>query len=346
MTLAPSTLPRRDPAALEEQDFHWRAAVRDRIASMDLRRKEWVGDFGSFKIRDLGDLLITDWECPPVEGIRGNNYARRDDDALLVFTASAGKQIFEFSDQTVVLRPGAVLITSTRAAGSFVIPDRLTKRTIKVPMTALSPFDTGSRVPECLLVDTAENPLATILHDFLIGIDGQYGRMSSLEIESARSALLTLIAGMIRASELPDNGRRRPATAAAATARDVDREPPRGRCRQGPGSRCRTQRCAQNRPPRIRSDRRHCWRGRPKAPPGRRQRRSGEHESLDRRDRAPLGILRRQPPRPRIPATNVAFARRLPRGAWDSREPENGQRLNGVLPSAAGTIQPEVEWNP
>ena len=206
MTLAPSTLPRGDRAELEEQDFHWRAAVRDRIFSTDMRRKEWVGSFGSFKIRDLGDLLITDWEGPPIEGVRGNNYARRDDDALLVFTASAGKQILEFSDQTVVLRPGAVLITSTRATGSFVIPERLTKRTIKVPMTALSPFDTGSRVPEYLLMDTADNPLATILQNFLTGIDGQYGRMSSVEIETARNALLTLIAGMIRASELPDVG--------------------------------------------------------------------------------------------------------------------------------------------
>ena len=206
MTPAPSTLPRLDRAALEEQDFYWRAAVRDRVASMDLRRKEWVGDFGSFKIRDLGDLLITDWEGPPIEGIRGNNYARRDDDAVLVFTASVGKQIFEFSDRTVVLRPGGVLITSTRATGSFVIPDRLTKRTIKVPMTALSPFDTGSRVPECLLMDTADHPLATLLQDFLTGIDGQYGRMSSVEIETARNALLTLIAGMIRASGRPDAG--------------------------------------------------------------------------------------------------------------------------------------------
>ncbi len=204
MTLAQSTLPRRDRAAFEEHDFYWRAAIRDRIASMDLRRKEWVGSFGSFRIRDLGDLLITDWEGPPLEGIRGNNYARRDDDAVLVFTVSTGKQIFEFSDQTVVLRPGAVLITSTRATGSFVIPDRLTKRTIKVPMTALSPFDTGSRLPECLLMDTADHPLATILQDFLTGIDGQYGRMSSVEIETARNALLTLIAGMIRASGRPD----------------------------------------------------------------------------------------------------------------------------------------------
>lgn len=206
MTLAPSTLPRPDRVTLEEQDFHWRAAIRDRIFSVDLRRNEWIGNFGSFRTRDLGDLLITDWEGPPLDGIRGNNCARRDDDALLVFTVSTGKQIFEFSDQTVVLRPGAVLITSTRATGSFVIPDRLTKRTIKVPMTALSPFDTGSLLPECLLMDIADHPLATIMQDFLTGIDGQYGRMSSVEIEAARNALLTLIAGMVRASERPDAG--------------------------------------------------------------------------------------------------------------------------------------------
>jgi AraC-like DNA-binding protein len=188
---------------MDEQDFVWRSAVRDRIATIDLRRKEWVGTFGSFRIRDLGDLLITDWECPPIEGVRGNSYARRDDDALLLFTAYAGKQILEFADQTVVLRPGALLITSTRVTGSFVIPDHLTKRTIKVPMTALSPFDTGSRLPDHLLVETAENPLARLLQDFLRGIDGQYGRMSSVEIETSRNALLTLVAGMLRAGELP-----------------------------------------------------------------------------------------------------------------------------------------------
>ena len=41
MTLAQATLARSDRAALEEHDFHWRAAVRDRLASMELRRKEW-----------------------------------------------------------------------------------------------------------------------------------------------------------------------------------------------------------------------------------------------------------------------------------------------------------------
>jgi AraC family transcriptional activator of tynA and feaB len=204
--LAQSRLPDGDRATLEEQDFRWREAVRDRIASMDLRRKEWIGSFGSFKVRDLGDLLITDWECPHTEGVRGNNFTRRDEDALLLFTASAGEQIIECDDRTVVLRPGAVLITSTRAAWRFVIPHRLTKRTIKVPMAALSRFNTGNRIPSCLLMDTAENSLASILQDFLTGIDGQFARMTSVEIETARNAMLTVIAGMLRASEFPDVG--------------------------------------------------------------------------------------------------------------------------------------------
>jgi len=55
-------------------------------------------------------------------------------------------------------------------------------------------------------MDAAENPLAKILQDFLVGIDRHYGRMSSVETETARNALLTLIAGMIRASEFPDAG--------------------------------------------------------------------------------------------------------------------------------------------
>jgi AraC-like DNA-binding protein len=105
-----------------------------------------------------------------------------------------------------VLQPGTVLITSTRARWRFVIPHHLTKRTIKVPMTALSRFDRGSHVPTCQLMDTAENPLAKMLQDFLAGIDGQFARMSPVEIEAARNAVLTLIAGMLRASELPDVG--------------------------------------------------------------------------------------------------------------------------------------------
>lgn len=205
MTIAQSILSPADLPTPEELDFRWRLAVRDRLASVDLQPTGPVERFGSVEELDLGDLLITDWVCPQVEGTRDRNVARHDDDALLLFTAYVGQQIFETSDETVVLRPGTVLITSTRTTGRFVIPEHLTKRTVRVPMTALSPFDTGGGVPSCLLLETAQSPLANLLQDFLMSMDRHVGRMSAAEIEGARNALLVLIAGMIRASR-PDIG--------------------------------------------------------------------------------------------------------------------------------------------
>jgi AraC-like DNA-binding protein len=191
------------PAGLltpEELDLRWRLAVRDRLASVDLQPTGPVKRFGSVEELDLGDLLITDWVCPQVEGTRGRNAARHDDDALLLFAANAGQQIIETSDETVILRPGTVLIMSTRTIGRFVIPDHLAKRTVRVPMSALSPFDAGGGAPGCLLLDT-ENPLANLLHGFLMSMDRHHiGQMSAAEVEGARNALLVLVAGMIRAS--------------------------------------------------------------------------------------------------------------------------------------------------
>lgn len=199
MTVAPSMLSPADLLTPEELDVRWRLAVRDRLVSMDLQLTGPVERFGSAEELDLGDLLITDWVCPRVEGTRGRNAVRQDDDALLLLAARAGQQIIETSDETVVLRPGTVLIMSTRTTGRFVIPDHLAKRTVRVPMSALSPFDAGGGAPGCLLQDTAQNPLANLLHGFLMSMDRHIGRMSAAEVEGARNALLVLIAGMIRA---------------------------------------------------------------------------------------------------------------------------------------------------
>jgi AraC family transcriptional regulator, positive regulator of tynA and feaB len=190
--------------SLEECDVRWRAAVHDRLADMSLRPTRRYPCFGSVEERDLGDLLITHWECPDLEGIRGSTMARGEAEALLLFTASAGRQIIETRDETVVLRPGAVLIMSTRTTGRFVIPEPMTKRTVRVPLTALAPYDTGRAVPECLFMDTMQNPLARLTQDFLNGVDAQFGQMSPAEVEGARNALLVLIAGMIRAAHAAD----------------------------------------------------------------------------------------------------------------------------------------------
>lgn len=193
--LSPGILP-----GLEEVDVHWRSARRDGLAGLGPRAFEAGEFFGAVEQHDLGGVLITDWVCPPMEGIRGRSFGRQDEDALLVFIASAGRQIMQTAEETVVLRPGTVLLMSSRTTGQFVIPERLTKRTVKVPMTALAPLDTGGGLAGCLLLETARSPLATLFQDFLMSMDPQVGRMSAAEVEGARNALLALIASLIRAS--------------------------------------------------------------------------------------------------------------------------------------------------
>lgn len=190
----------------DELAFHLRSAVRDRVATMDMRPIGYAPTSGSMRARDIGDLLITDWHTSELECTRGSTMAKKDAEAVLLFTVTTGRQIIQTPEKTVVLRPGEILILTTRTTGSFVIPETLTKRSVRVPLTALAPYDTGSRIPDLLCVNTAENPLARLTQDFLAGVDLQLDHMSPADVEGARNALLVLIAGMIRATNAPDTG--------------------------------------------------------------------------------------------------------------------------------------------
>jgi AraC family transcriptional activator of tynA and feaB len=191
-------------ALAAERELIWRTAVHDRLATMELRPTGQVPGVGSMGVRDLGDLLITDWRSPGAEGVRGSSMAKKDAEALLLFTVTTGRQIVQTPEETVVLRPGAILVISTRTTGRFVVPEAMTKRTVRVPLTALAPYDTGTGVPDFLCLDVAHNPLARLTQDFLMGVDAQLDQMSPADVEGARSALLVLIAGMIRATHAPD----------------------------------------------------------------------------------------------------------------------------------------------
>lgn len=196
----------RPTASRDETEMTWRTAVRDRLGTMNVRPMGRTPGRPSLRARDLGDLLITDWQSPDVDCVRGSAMAKMDENALLLFTVTTGRQIVQTPERTVVLIPGTLLLVSTRVTGRFVVPEAVTKRTVRVPLTALTPYDTGLRVPDFLCLDTAENPLARLTHDFLGGVDIQLDHMSHADIEGARNALLVLIAGMIRATHAPDVG--------------------------------------------------------------------------------------------------------------------------------------------
>lgn len=204
MTLTQQTSQHISAAGIEEHEHFWRTAVADRLA-IELRPTGRFQRFATVEHRDLGDLLITDWDCPDIEVTRPRGAAGRDAESLLLLTVIAGRQIIETPHETVVLRPGGMLLMSTRTIGKVVVPETLRKRTVRIPLTSLSPFDTGPGVPDCLFLDTELNPLAGLAHDYLVGVAArQIDHMSSAEVESARNGLLSLVAGMIRARQAPD----------------------------------------------------------------------------------------------------------------------------------------------
>lgn len=190
--------------SFEDRVHQFRNAVHNRLANLNVQPTSRRHRLGSHEARDLGDLLITDWHCTELEGERRRTMAAREPESLLLFMVTTGRQIIQTPQETVVLRPGAILLMSSRTTGRFVIPEDLTKRTVRLPLTALAPYDTGLGIPDFLCLETADNPLARLTQDFLVDVDAQLGQMSPLDIEGARNALLVLIAGMIRSNHASD----------------------------------------------------------------------------------------------------------------------------------------------
>lgn len=206
MTLTQHAVHPASVAEIDEQEHLWRTTIHDRLATIELRPTGRVQRPASVECRDLGDLLITDWDCPDLEGVRTRRMAGHDAEGLLLFTVFAGRQILETPKDTLVLGTGDVLIMSDRITGKIFVPETLKKRTVRIPLTALSPFDPGPGVADRLLLATGQHPLASLARDYLVSVGRKIEQMSPVEVEGARNALLALTAGMIRATRAPDVG--------------------------------------------------------------------------------------------------------------------------------------------
>jgi AraC family transcriptional activator of tynA and feaB len=189
------------PTTSDEQEQGWRSAVAHRLVAMELHATDPLAPPASFRERDLGDLLITDWGTPPLDAVRSTRMAADDEDTLLLLTARDGEMDIELPDRTAVLRPGSVMLLRSRLSARIGVREWLSKRSVRVPMCAMTPFDVGSRVPDFLSVDPTQSPLSWLLLDFLSGIERQHDRLDASGVEAARTALLTLIAGIVRTSQ-------------------------------------------------------------------------------------------------------------------------------------------------
>ena len=192
------------PRSQEERDHLWRNAVKGRIADLDMCPTHNFEGKSSLKTLDLGDLLITDWSCPDFVGTRNSKMVASDPETLLLFAVTSGQKVVRTPTETAVLRPGQMLLMSSRATGEIVVPECLAERTVRVPLAALAQHDTGPGVSDILRLEMDKHPLARLTHEYLASVDGRRGQMSATDVEGAREALLVLIAGMIRSSCAPD----------------------------------------------------------------------------------------------------------------------------------------------
>lgn len=203
LTLGEPSAPVADP---DERTDSWRTAVEGRIAAADLHPTGRSQRPPIVDRRDLADLMITDCILPDVEGVRTPRMASQDPDAVLLLTAFAGEQIFETPHQTLIMRPNDLLVLSSRVSGRIAVPEGLSKRTVRIPLVALAPFDTGRAIPDCLLLPAHQNPLASLARAYLVGVGRHIDQMSPPEVEGARNAVLSLTAGVLRATQVFDVG--------------------------------------------------------------------------------------------------------------------------------------------
>jgi len=200
VTLTKSTEPELEVGPAPEQLAEdWHGALRRRMVGLEVRSRE--ARPGSFREHDLGDLLLTDWQTSPIDAVRTSRMADDDEDALVVMTGQAGELAVVLPERTAVLRPGSVLLLRSRVSGRVAVPRSLVKRSIRVPLHALSPFTGGCRIPDLLAIEADDNPVSGLLLDFMSGLERRQNRLDSAGVEATRKALLSLVAGIVQVSQ-------------------------------------------------------------------------------------------------------------------------------------------------
>ena len=179
----------------------WEQAMRERVCAMGIRLPR--GDRGAGKVAsaDLADLLLTDWDCPPMDGYLSSSTLRAEPerDVVVVMAGCGGEEILSFGGTRSLFGPGDLLITSRESAGlgGFTVPQSLRKRTLLIPRAALTAADSGRKIHRSLALGP-DRPLVRMFHTFLDKVWKELPEMTATEAEAARMALVALVAGIIR----------------------------------------------------------------------------------------------------------------------------------------------------
>lgn len=153
---------------------------------------------GVVRRRWINDLALVDCVCDPCSGTRTRSRIAADaaDHVAVLFTRE-GREMVSQGELQKEMRPGDAIVWDTRDVLRFAVRERLVKRTLVVPRSALAevggrawdvtgtPLDTAS--PALRLLDGYLDLLARTLED-----------MAPAAVSAARNATLELFVGAVR----------------------------------------------------------------------------------------------------------------------------------------------------
>jgi AraC family transcriptional activator of tynA and feaB len=187
--------------SLEERQGMWEQAMRERLGPMGIRLSPDDRGAGKVQSADLADLLLTDWDCPPMDGYLSRRAMQRqvDPDAVVVMAGYGGEERLSLGGTDTLFGRGALLIVSGEGVdrARFTVPKGLRKRSLVFPRAALMAAGSGLKIPRALAMGP-ERPLVSIFQTFLDQVWNALPDMSVAEIEAARTALVALVAGIVR----------------------------------------------------------------------------------------------------------------------------------------------------
>jgi AraC-like DNA-binding protein len=179
----------------------WERAMRERLCAMGVRLPRDDRGAGKVASADLADLLLTEWDCPPMEGYLSTSTLRGEParDVVVVMAGHGGEEVLSFGGTESAFGSGALLITSSESAGrgGFTVPRGVRKRTLLIPRAALMAAGSGLKVHRSLSLGP-NRPLVSIFHTFLDRVWKELAEMTATEAEAARMALVALVAGIVR----------------------------------------------------------------------------------------------------------------------------------------------------
>lgn len=185
---------------LEEREELWAQTMRERLGPVRIRLSRDDCGAGKVQSADLADLLLTDWDSPPMDGyLPRSAIGEFDRDVVVVMAGYAGEERLSFNETDMLLGPGRLLMVNGEGVrrSSFSAPHGLRKRTLVVPCSALRAGGSGLAIPRALSLGP-DRPLVNIFHTFLDQVWNGLPDMTATEREAARAALIALLAGIVQ----------------------------------------------------------------------------------------------------------------------------------------------------